>query len=1137
MRVFNSNKTEALCDALAEILARRSSSDPFHQETIIVQSRGMERWLTHQLAEKWGICANIGFLQPNGYILKLHHLLFPEQKGKKAYDNSFLTFRILALLPSLEDKPAFAPLFRYLAPKEGASMQENALKRYRLCSHIADLMNRYTVFRPDFTESWEKGTKTWMKGLPRELTENQQWQAELFSMLHQGEPRLHYAMMTKGILSSLSRNGGMLIQNHTPRISLFGLAAIPPLHLEFFSALSEHIEVNLFLMSPSKEYWGYIRSEREIARFMCREEVKRRNLKEEDLHFESGNRLLASWGKVGRERISLFEELGEQKSEIYDYYPEEKAEQNNITMLHAVQNDILLLQEGEKGKNNTDDKKPHCIGGDDESLLIHQCPDPMREAEALHDYLLARFDEDNSLEPRDILVMMPDIEEWAPIIKAVFTKEKHDKTSIPFRIADRPDHETEQLISALTHLLALPAKRFSISEVTDLFTHPLIYPAFHLKEEELPLLINTLRRAGARWGIDAEHKKELGLPGFKENSWEQAVQRILIGFAMNGEASQNQRLCTGTDVHPLPGIEGKEYFALGHFLDFFHKLRMWKEELKKPLNMAEWREKTEELIQDFFTPPEENTTTVALHQSIVQLQQVVHEMSEEAEEAQLKEAIPPAVFLEHLVTTLKKRGESHRFLTGSVTFSAMLPLRSIPFKVICLLGLDEISFPRSHRPPNFDLMAASPRPGDRSPGQEDRYLFLETVLSARNNLLLSYSGSRTSKPQGEEPLPSLLVQELEEYLQECFTIKGENSTPADITALYRRKHPLHPFSPRYFQEEEPQLYSYSETNRITAEAGIKQRETVPVFCTFPPSPPQDNTAALTGSPPVKETLQLQEVLNFFKNPAKIYLKEELCISFYEENIPKETESFSLDGLEKYLLRNEIIMHDEKEALSRRLNAEGRLPHGDIGRMVFRQEVQEVTRALIPFQKWMKKEKLSLNANLNFRGIRIKGTIASLYDGRFLSVSPGRCNSSRLLQLWIQHLFVTLVMKQEGKTPRPSYCSFPGEKKKQTLQGFKVPDNPEEHFGLFIALYLQRHQGPLRFYPETAKTWVERRNPSACTTAWEGNDYSKGGEQQKDEIALVERGQKPPYSEPSFQETAEKIFTPLFEHRQEGEEIS
>jgi exodeoxyribonuclease V gamma subunit len=740
LNIYTSNHMEILARELARIV-RDPLPCPLMPEIIVVQSRGMERWLSMELAGHNGICANCSFLFPNLFLQEIVKKIIPHLPEDSPFDPVTMTFKIMNVLQTSMDLPAFGPLKRYL------SHDKNRMKQFQISQKIADLFDQYLVFRPEMMFGWENGKED-------------HWQAQLWREISSGTESLHRARMRKILLEKI-RTQSHEIKNFPDRISIFGISYLPPFHLETFIEISRISQMNLFLMNPCREYWAEIVSPKQIK------EIQRKYITStgvvEKLYLEEGNRLLASLGTLGRNFFSLISGMDFQMFEHF-------RDPDESSMLSKIQWDMLNLKNrGISPLDSAPDLDTMDISSRsrnrgsvqpdvETSIQIHSCHSPMREIEVLHDNLLAMFEEDPDLLPKDIVVMAPDIESYAPFIQAVFDAQTDEALRIPFTVADRIIKKESRIIEGFLSILDLKGSRLGTTRVMALLESKGIKERFGLSESDIEIVKRWIKKTNIRWGMDADFRPKLGLPGFSENTWKAGIQRLLLGYAMPG---LDRKLFSG--ILPYDAIEGGDVTILGKFLNFLDWVFTCIDSLDLPRTLNDWYVKLIEILQDFFAPDEDS------EQEIQVLRRTLDTLSRTQKLSGFDGVVEIEVVKRFLENLLESINFGTGFISSGVTFCAMLPMRSIPFKVVCLIGMNMDAFPRESKTLRFDLMVKNPRMGDRSRRNDDKYLFIEAIISARNKFYISYVGQ--SIRDNARIAPSVLVSELMDYIKDFFPVK------------------------------------------------------------------------------------------------------------------------------------------------------------------------------------------------------------------------------------------------------------------------------------------------------------------------------------------------------------------------------
>ena len=1067
LTVYTSNRMELLADSLAETV-RAPLASPLATEVIVVQSAGMQRWLSMELAARFGVWANCRYPYPNTMLRELFRAVIPELPEACPFAPETLGWRIMGLLPELMQQPGFEAIRRYLAHEAGS------LKLFQLAERIADTFDQYTLFRPQMLLGWEAGAEGgWQATLWREL-------ARHCGGMHRGR-----------ILEEFLRRRAPLGAQIPARIAVFGISYLPPFHLDVLAAVSRLTEVNLFLLNPCREYWATIVSERDQARL-------RRTARDNApavACLETGNALLASLGRMGRDFLDAVLER------FADHIRDDFRAEPGASLLEMLRNDILNL---------ADAPEKRLLDPADRSLQVHSCHGPLRELEVLYDSLLALFEADPTLTPRDVLVMTPDIESYAPYITAVFDAARGTGRALPHAVADRGLSSEGHVSRGLMAILSLPGGRFGANRVMDILESPPVRKRFGLEAGDLETVRRWVEETRIRWGRDEGDRLRHGAPGFRENSWRAGLDRLLLGYALpdGGEEFFHGML-------PSDGIEGDDARVLGGLLRFIAVLSAAVDLLEAPRSPAAWEAACRTLLEDFFVVDEEE------ERERLELLALLAGLGE----AEERSGFAGPVEVEVIRSWLEARLDRHQrgaagFLTGRITFCAMLPMRSIPFRVIALIGMNDGAFPRRNRPPEFDLTALEPRRGDRSLRDEDRYLFLEALLSAGQKLHISYVGQ--GMKDNEDIPPSVLVSELLDCVDQGFSFAGHEGPPRDILLV---RHRLHPFSPAYFGSGSP-LFSYSEENREAAETLRAAGSPPGPFLTAPLPPLPEET-----------TISLDELTACFANPARFFLKTRFGISPRDpEGGPEESEPFRLDALERYGLEQELSAAllkgrgaDEIRAV---LRARGELPAGSYGDELFdllADGVGEFAAAVRPCLDAPALPPRELD--LRIGDLRLVGRIGDIRSTGLVRYRCAKLKARDRIRLWIEHLALN-GLGVEGYPAESLALGKDGEIRLAPVPRWR------ELLAELLATCRQGMREPLPFFPSASFSYADKlRNPKteggamrAAQREWHGSEGFPG--EKGDASYRLCFGDADPLDE-RFRSLAVAIWGPVFEHTEKS----
>ncbi|QKT02663.1 exodeoxyribonuclease V subunit gamma [Ectothiorhodospiraceae bacterium 2226] len=991
LHIHHSNRAEDLLAGLMQRLAEPPQG-ALTPELVVTASQGMGRWVALQLAERTGVAANLEFVLPAAFVWRVLQAQLDAPPSGPVLDRETLLWRCMAVLPDWVETPGFETLRGYL---EG---RDRPLKLYQLSRRIADVFDRYSVYRPDWLHAWERGGAS-----------EDPWQAPLWRALAEG--RTHRGHLLQRY-ADRKRAAGLGSKGLPSRVSVFGLSALAPAYLDVLAAVAERADVQVFVLNPCTAYWGDIVTPRTRARVQERQG---------DLfasYMEVGNPLLASWGGLGR---AFLEQLHDYAGEEHEHF----VAPAGGTLLPTLQRDILALTTPAPGERR--------LAEADDTLRVHVCHSPLREVEVLHDRLLALFEALPGLTPRDVVVMTPDVALYAPYVEAVFGNAPPPR-HIPWSLADRGPRELHPLVAVALELLTLPSWRFEAGRVAELLETPSLLRRFGLAERDLPLLHQWVRDSGVRHGLDGAQRAAAGLPAEEANTWAFGLRRLFLGYAMP-EASA--ALVQG--VLPCAGIEGGEAEALGRLQTLVARLQSFATRFAQPLAPVAWQETVNALLDGFFEAEEEDEAA-----AVQAVRDALDAWVKQTTGAGYELPVTVEVLREHLERQLATPAGPGGFLSGGVTFCTLVPMRAVPFRVVCLLGLDDEAYPRRARPPSFDLMAETPRRGDPSPREEDRYLFLEALLSAREHLHLSYVG-RDARDNSERP-PSVLVSELLDYVAVGW---GKDARTCLVS-----EHPLQPFSTRCYGDGAPPV-SYAEEWLPAAQA----------LARGPTEPPPRMSSSLPE--PALAEVDLEALVALFRNPARAFLEQRLGVRLpREEAALEDAEPFAVGGLDGYGLRRDLVeafLRDEPaEALAERMHAAGRLPSGAFGAVEFETLARvaraqaEVLRPLLPAMP----QRVELDLTLD--GVRLTGWLTGIGAHGLVLYRSGKLRAQDRLELWLRHL----ALNAAGVADASFYVG-----REETLSLETCTDAQAVLAGL-LALYREGLSAPLPFEPEAALAALE-----------------------------------------------------------------
>ena len=987
-----SNSLSVLAERLSADL-RQFRGSVFLPQFIVTQTTGMNNWLKMQIAADNGITANIRFERPNDLIYQVYFKLDgPREKVLGADSLEWVLFTLLKDSEFIRRFPSIASYFP----------GNDELKRLGLARKMGDLFDQYQIYRPEIIESWNRDGA---------YEEQDAWQRWLWL---KAKEKLESSMPDKTVVMDYIREAlndpekAKRLVERMPAIHLFGLSILTAFHIDLFRRLGEHLEVHFYILNPSPgQYWYEDRSPAQIARW-TRAQQQRPKAPGYAPPIQ-GNPLLTNWGRVVQDTFGLFFTHEEFLNHYVDLDVNEPA---TDTLLGKIQHDLF--------ENAVDDDRLPLTPADlqDGSLLVNACHTPAREVEVLYNYLVRLIDTaDRPYSARDIVVLVNDVDAYAPYIKAVFGSAPYH---IPFTIADESYQEVDGFFSTLQAVMELREDQFRAENVLQLLELPYIKSRFRISDTGL--IRKVVDAANIRLGIEGEKANDSAYM-----SWVNGLNRIIYGICMQGEESYE---LDGDHLYPLDRVEGEQAFELIRFSHFVQVLISIVQQQRQPATLKNWSVYLAESVgQLMYEPSGEEDPDYELFLRQLERLNLLAELVEEP--------ISFDVFRQHYIQTLAGETRAGNFMSGGVTFCSLIPMRSIPFRVVCLLGLNYDKFPRKEMKLSFNIIERRRMKGDRNVKENDKHLFLETLLSAGDNLYISYVG-RNQKDNSILP-PSALVDELIDYIAE-----GLNAADAGAVKALVKTHPLHGFSRKY-ADTGSGLYTYlGEEIPETAKAAAREIS--------------DREFDFSEIP-------LEGFVSFFKNPFKLYYNKVLGIYYNEEEVLlADTEVFELNSLQQWQLKQDVLFIPEEALPDYRDKGvrTGQLPLSRMSEIVLEQTHSDVLPAKLLVEQCIAgNEESVISINLEIDGTVISGTLNRIYGGKLLITSFSKKDTKYHLECWLRHL----IAASAGTPVATHYISGRNAKQAIIPIDYITQEQAVNQLQQLLHLFRQGHRSPLLFTPD------------------------------------------------------------------------
>jgi exodeoxyribonuclease V gamma subunit len=994
-----SNSLQPLSVRLASDL-QATDQNAFVKQWVVTQTEGMNSWLKQNIAKQNGIAANINFCKPNDIVAEIY------RKGLKAGKQIINTENIRWCIYELLDSSIFKTTYTDIA----SYYLNNDIKRIALSDELADLFDQYQVYRHETVQIWDD------RLIHNQVAED--WQEWIW---HQIKIKLGDTYQDRVEMAKLLIDGLLIedvqvnIKNKIPALHLFGIAVITPYYLQIFHALAKFIDIHLYLVNPCPEQiWMDDHSEQQITKLLQKRKKQRKDVD----HLLVGNDLLLNWGGIIKESFKLLMD----NDDFVNVYNEEDAAPivEPKTLLKKIQYDIYnnLNKQSRKLLTPLDYK--------DGSITLTGAFTPVREVEILYNYLVALVDKRNlHLSPKDIVVLVSDIELYAPFIHAVFSNSPYQ---FPYNIADESYSAGNNMFTAIQDILSLDAETFKVELVLKLLESPYIRTRFKITDEET--LRAAARQAGIIFSIKGRHEDDT-----RYISWEYGLKKIMYGICMSGEPNVND----GQEQFiPLDTAEGAEAIERVRLMYFVKTLQQKLAERNQSRTISQWAEYLQSLVEDMIFQAGEKDD-----EDYTKLIQFTEQMSLLEKNANVEMSFE--VFRHSFLQRLSLEKKAGSFAKGGVTFCSLVPMRSIPFKVVAMLGMDFDKFPRKETALSFSLLQ-NWKPGDRNVKNNDKHLFLETLMSAREYLYISYTAAN---PKDGAKLPaSSMVDELIDYVA-----RGIHQDTEVIKNDWVTLHPLHSFNSKYNPSSSAGLISY--LNESSYQTGIK-----PGLKKI-----EEKTFSFIN-------VTIDDLAKFLQNPARLYLQKQFNVFYTEDDVLlKDHELFDFDQLAKWNVQDKIMLLNvqEIEAYYEKQKKTGKIPLHNMGKASIGEVIDEVAPLRERFN-YAKGNTTPQKVDINFAiaSTQIIGKVEPVFGDKYISI----CNSKQQLKYLLVAYVRYLAMLAQGKEVELVFISKYIDGFQRIPAGNITQQEAIDTMSQFLEYYKNGHQEYFHFFPAIGKNEME-----------------------------------------------------------------
>ena len=1028
--VHRSASGATLARALADVLAV-APADPFAAEVIAVPAKGVERWLAQRLAhvlgavDGAGVCANVHWPWPAALVDDAVRAASPEHAAAvERWQPSSVVWPLLEVLDANLSQPWCRPLARHLEGDDAANG-----RRFAVAANLAGSFDTYGHARPQMMLAWAAGRDEVGDGsaLPDDL----RWQSELWRLLrdHLGTPApaelLDDACRRLRARPDLTTLPG--------RLSVFGASRLSPARLMVLAALAERRDVHLWLHHPSPALWDTVERVGDVRR--RRDDPTTRSL---------ANPLLAS---MARDLIEL-QHLVRRAAPAADvlHHPPPPVPD---TLLGRLKRDLA---------RDEVPAEPAPLRAGDRSVSVHACHGRARQVEVIREVVLGLLTTDPTLEPRDVLVMCPDVEAFAPLVAAAFSLGSQDDGGHPaarlrVRLADRALRQTNPLLDVLALLLDLGTARLSAPQVLDLAGRVAVRQRFGFDDDALERLRGWVVSAGIRWGLHAAHREAWKLGGIDQGTWRAGLDRLLVGVAVEGDEVVD-------DVLPVDDVDSADIDLLGRFAELVDRLDAALSLMSHPHTPGEWTAGLRDAVLGLAgTRPRDAWQQAQLVAELDDLARAGDDSTVSISLADVRGALSAA---------LAGRPTRASFRTGTMTVCTLVPMRSVPHRVVVLMGLDDGAFPRQSTRDGDDVLAREPWVGERDPRSEDRQLLLDAVLAAEQHLVIAYSGADART--GAEIVPAVPLGELLDALDRTASATDNAGRSQRVRDSITTRHPLQPFDTRNFADGSlgaPGPFSFDRLALAGARAATRPRTPVPPFLVGP-LPPANG-----------RDVDLDALHHLLAHPARGFLRQRLgVVSAWAEQEPADALPIAPDQLEEWAVGDRVLRRrlrglDPAQITALERHA-GALPPGPSGDLLMQGVGHRAEAVALAAEVERQGTARSCDIDVDLGdGSALTGTVSGVYGDVVVSTTYSVLAARQRLQAWVD--LVALTATEPGRRWRAVAVGRHQSGARRSMLGPITPADARATLDALVALYRAGLLSPLPLPVKTAAEYAERRD--------------------------------------------------------------
>jgi exodeoxyribonuclease V gamma subunit len=1099
--VYEAAEFESLWERFESVVAA-PLRDPLAVEMIVVPGRGWSSWVARRMAVRLGCWSGFQCLSAGQWMSEtLETLLGPELAPRRESDA--LTWFVASELPTLLDDDDFAPVRGYLYRDGTGQDAQRLIDLSRNIGGLFDrylLFRSELIAAWQQSLDWPYADSG-RGSQPAERPAEAVWQRKLWQSVQAASGFRPVAAMIEDLATRLTQLDDDSRAELLPeRLSIWLAGGVAPATLSLIEIVGRYVDVSVFALAPATHFWSDMQGRRNLLRRLRESHQSLHEFCRQN-HVYLLHPLLASMAEPARQQQMLMVDCDAEPWQWREINSEPAAkvtqtfnnvDQNAARVSPAPDADregrsksseagrltpkkprgadaertttspqLLLFSDDDDedapehpeqsepprslldwlqcGIRAAREPKPQFLPRDS-SVRIHNCHSAVREVEVLRDALRDALEDVPTLAPEDIVVLCPTLDDYAPLIDAVFGSTRRGTDGqIPYQMLGLSPRRERPFVDAWLRLLAALQSRFEASVLLDLLACEPIRRRAGFNEADVDRTAEWIADAAIRWGLDAGHRVAERQPESDLNTWQFGLDRLLLGYAMPPGGGQ----LVG-DTVALDRVEGLAGGTLGRLATLLDRLAEWKRRLETSRSLSNWQSLLGRMTDVFL---DAGSDEAGLQQILDSLNMV----STLAGTAGFEHEVAVSVVTREIERLVEDASGSSGFRAGGVTFCSLDAARCLPQRVVALLGMNEGAFPRRDRALGFDLMSRQRQIGDVSPRDTDRQLFLDALLAANDRLIVTYQGQDVRGKSQRSP--SIVVEELLDLLDRCDTPPASQLRTSDTAfvttdvpaspkhSLNRDqstfsaeseqrseqieqsqgrnydalrdticvRHPLQSFSPAYFDGEDERLVSFDERSLDAARK----------LAGDPVAPPRFADRPLELDDDSRE-IRIDELARLILEPWRLFLAATGVGSLEISSNIKDRAALLLDGLDRWQLGDEWLdrlLLDEltEHTIAHVLQRGGSVPDSGLGSILLGQigsEAAGIVAQMRDANFVPGRERLEIDLDLD--RFRVTGRVDYWSSAGLRQVTFSTIEVRQQLKLWLHHLLASAVSSSAGQ---------------------------------------------------------------------------------------------------------------------------